>query len=75
VTCKLRQPARPIVTTNANRRLAKGGNVFFDLHREEGQGLAEYALILSIVAIMAVLALLFISGNLSHLLSIVGHGL
>jgi Flp pilus assembly pilin Flp len=46
--------------------------VFLDLRRGEGQGLAEYALILSIIAIMAVLALLFISGNLTRLLSIVG---
>jgi Flp pilus assembly pilin Flp len=53
----------------------KGGNVFVALRREEGQGLAEYALILSIVAIMAVLGLLFISGSLDKLLSVVGKGL
>jgi len=54
---------------------AKGGTVFLDLHREEGQGLAEYGLILSLVAVMAVFALIFISGNLNHLISIVGKGL
>ena len=42
------------------------------LQREEGQGLAEYALILSIIAILAVAALLFISGDLNTLLSSVG---
>jgi Flp pilus assembly pilin Flp len=49
--------------------------VFLNLRREEGQGLAEYALILSIIAIMAVAALLFLSGNLTKLLSAVGHNL
>jgi Flp pilus assembly pilin Flp len=49
--------------------------VFLNLRREEGQGLAEYALILSLIAILAVLALLFISGNLTKLLSTIGHGI
>ncbi len=49
--------------------------MFLDLHREEGQGLAEYALILSIIAILAVTALIFISGNLDKLLSMIGKGL
>jgi len=49
--------------------------VFLSLHREEGQGLAEYALILSIIAILAVAALMFISGSLNVLLSLIGHGL
>jgi Flp pilus assembly pilin Flp len=46
--------------------------VFLVLRREEGQGLAEYALILSIVAILAVVGLLFISGSLKTLISLVG---
>lgn len=45
------------------------------LHREEGQGLAEYALILSLIAVVAVSALIFISGNLQTLLSSIGAGL
>ena len=45
------------------------------LHREEGQGLAEYGLIGSIIAIFAILSLMFISGNLTKLLSLVGHNL
>jgi Flp pilus assembly pilin Flp len=49
--------------------------VFLNLHRGEGQGLAEYALILSLIVIMAVLALMFISGNLNSLLSSVGKAL
>ena len=45
------------------------------LHREEGQGLAEYALILSLIAIVAVVGLIFISGNLDQLLSTIGAGI
>jgi Flp pilus assembly pilin Flp len=50
----------------------KGGIVFLNLRRGEGQGLAEYALILGLIAIMAVLALLYVGGDLSKLLSSVG---
>ena len=49
--------------------------MFLSLHREEGQGLAEYALILSIIAILAIAALLVISGDLNVLLSLIGHKL
>ncbi len=46
--------------------------MFLLLHREEGQGLAEYALILSLIAILAVAALLFFSGNLDSEISHIG---
>ncbi len=39
---------------------------------EEGQGLAEYALILALIAIVAILALLFLGGQISSILSAVG---
>jgi Flp pilus assembly pilin Flp len=42
------------------------------LRREEGQGLAEYALILSLIAILAVTALFLMSGKLDTLLSTIG---
>jgi pilus assembly protein Flp/PilA len=42
-------------------------------HRSEaGQGLAEYALILALIAIAAVVALLFLSGTIQSILSIIG---
>jgi Flp pilus assembly pilin Flp len=63
------------VATNANRRPTKGGNVFLGLHREEGQGLAEYGLILSLIVVVAVAGLMFISGDLNHMLSSIGVGL
>ena len=49
--------------------------MYLVLHREDGQGLAEYALIISIIALLAVAALLFISGDLTKLLSSIGKGL
>ena len=45
---------------------------FFD-RDEEGQGLAEYALILSLIAIVAIFALVFVGSNVSSLLSTVGN--
>jgi pilus assembly protein Flp/PilA len=39
---------------------------------EEGQGLAEYALILALIAIVAILALIFLGGQISAILSTVG---
>ena len=54
---------------------AKGGSVFTVLQREEGQGLVEYALILSLIAVAAVFALMFVAGNLTALLSSIGNGL
>jgi len=46
--------------------------VFSALHRDVGQGLAEYALILSLIAILAVAALVFFSGKLDSTLSMIG---
>ena len=42
---------------------------------EAGQGLAEYGLILGLIAILVVVAVLFLSGNLSGLLSNVGNSI
>ena len=39
---------------------------------EEGQGLAEYALILALIAILAIVALIFLGGQISKTLSTVG---
>jgi Flp pilus assembly pilin Flp len=41
-------------------------------HRDEGQGLAEYALILSIIFLLAVSALIFFGGKLDSMLSVIG---
>ena len=39
-----------------------------DDRREAGQGLAEYALILALIAIISIVALLFLGGSISHVL-------
>jgi pilus assembly protein Flp/PilA len=39
---------------------------------EEGQGLAEYALILALIAIVAIVALLFLGTQVSDKLSVIG---
>ncbi len=47
----------------------------FDLilrHDDEGQGLAEYALILALIAIIAIAALIFLGNQISSILSSIG---
>ena len=43
------------------------------LHEPEGQGLAEYALILALSAIIAIVALIFLGGAISGIISRVGN--
>jgi pilus assembly protein Flp/PilA len=42
------------------------------LRRDEGQGLAEYALILALIAIVVIVALQFLGGAINTALSTVG---
>ena len=42
------------------------------IESEEGQGLAEYALILALIAIVAILALIFLGSQISGILSSIG---
>ena len=42
------------------------------MHDEDGQGLAEYALILALVAIIAIAALLFMGTQVSDKLHVIG---
>jgi pilus assembly protein Flp/PilA len=49
------------------RRLVPGG--------ESGQGLAEYALILALVGVAAVVALTFLGGSINSLMSTLGNAL
>ncbi len=50
-------------------------NTFIDkfLGDEEGQGLAEYALILALIAIVAIIALIFLGEQISLILTDVGN--
>jgi pilus assembly protein Flp/PilA len=46
--------------------------LFAVLHQEEGQGLAEYALILALIAVIAIAALVFLGTKISYILSTIG---
>ena len=48
--------------------------IFAYIHRddEDGQGLAEYALILALIAVVAIVALLFMGSQVSNKLSVIG---
>ena len=50
-------------------------NLLTTLREEDGQGLAEYALILSLIAIIAIAALIFLGGQISSILSTVGNAI
>ncbi len=50
-------------------------NVLARVREEAGQGLAEYALILAFIAVVAVLALTFLGSDISKLLSSVANDL
>jgi Flp pilus assembly pilin Flp len=43
--------------------------------RTKGQGLAEYALILALIAILAITALFFLSGQIQGILTAIGNAL
>ena len=45
------------------------------IRSDEGQGLAEYALILALIAIIAIIALIFLGGQISSQLSTVGNSI
>ena len=45
------------------------------LLRTKGQGLAEYALILALIAIVAIAALIFLGNQISSILSSIGAAL
>ena len=42
---------------------------------EDGQGLAEYALILALIAIVAIVALIFLGSQISSKLSVIGNAM
>jgi pilus assembly protein Flp/PilA len=42
---------------------------------EDGQGLAEYALILALIAVVAIVALIFLGAQVSTILSTVGNSI
>jgi len=45
------------------------------LREEEGQGLVEYALIISVIAIAVIVAMIFLRGQLQNIFSNIGNNL
>ena len=45
------------------------------LREEEGQGLAEYALILALIAVIAIAALVFLGTQISSILDTIGNNI
>lgn len=45
------------------------------IHTQSGQGLAEYALILGLIAIVSILALIFLGSQISDKLSVIGNSM
>ena len=45
------------------------------IRRDDGQGLAEYALILAFIAVVAILAITFLGTQISEILSAVGEAI
>ena len=53
--------------------LSKLPRLWASLADSAGQGLAEYALILGLIAIVAIIALIFLGSQISDKLSVVGN--
>lgn len=53
-------------------KLNELARVFVRDEDDEGQGLAEYALILALIAIVAIVALIFMGNQVSDKLSVIG---
>ncbi len=45
------------------------------LREEEGQGLVEYALIISVIAIAVIVAMVFLRGQIGNMFSNIGNNL
>jgi Flp pilus assembly pilin Flp len=52
--------------------MAQLRGIISSIRNDEGQGLAEYALILALIAIVAIIALIFLGTQVSTILDTVG---
>ncbi len=79
--CK--QPPADLGSTDERRYLTDMTSIYLAImqfiqfiHRDdEGQGLAEYALILALIAVVAIVTLFFLGSQISSKLSVVGNQL
>ena len=66
-------PRREVIAAMLANLLARAHSLV--VRDDKGQGLAEYALILALIAIVAILALIFLGNQISDKLSIVGNAM
>jgi len=64
-----------VITTVQITNIAVAVRSILDRDDEDGQGLAEYALILALIAIVSIVALLYLGTQISERLSQVGDAL
>ncbi|HEY3407568.1 MAG TPA: hypothetical protein VGK53_05285, partial [Propionicimonas sp.] len=67
-------PRREVIAPVLAKLTHLAGSIV-DRDNDDGQGLAEYALILALIAIVAIVALLYLGGQISSRLSEVGNAL
>jgi Flp pilus assembly pilin Flp len=65
-------PRREVITA-VRTLFANLASLVADHRDEEGQGLAEYALIIALVALLAIVSLIFMGSQVSDKLSIIGN--
>jgi pilus assembly protein Flp/PilA len=64
-----------VITTVQITNIAVAIRSILDRDDEDGQGLAEYALILALIAIVSIVALIYLGSQVSERLSQVGDAL
>jgi pilus assembly protein Flp/PilA len=68
-------PQREVIHIVFTSKLAALLDRYLPQDEETGQGLAEYALILGLIAIVSIIALLYLGGQVSDKLSVIGDNL
>ena len=66
---------REVIVTVLRTQLVRARALFARDDEQDGQGLAEYALILALIAIIAIIALIFLGNQVSTILSTVGNSI
>ncbi|HEY3071529.1 MAG TPA: hypothetical protein VGJ46_01815 [Candidatus Limnocylindrales bacterium] len=73
IAASRRARERPASTSEKGKSVSLRSLIASVRRDEEGQGLAEYALILALIAIVAIIALIFLGTQVSTILSTVGN--
>ena len=68
-------PRREVIHTVTRSKLVSVLPRLMRQDDEAGQGLAEYALILALIAIVSIIALLFLGNQISDKLSVIGNSM